>query len=82
MLFRSNVLTVQEGVCGWKFKNCEIWDVFIYCARMDREMNKWMAPFDSGHQICLEIIFDGILTALGGCCSRRDGFGNILGGLF
>ena len=69
----NDVLTVQEGVCGWRFKNREIWDVFNYCARMDRDMNRWMAPFDSGHQIRLEIIFNGILTALGSCCSRGNG---------
>jgi len=49
---------------------------------MDRDMDKWMAPFDSGHQIGLEIIFIGILTALGSCCTRGDGCGNILGGVF
>ena len=79
----NDALTVEEGVCGWRFKNREIWDVFNYCARMDRDMNRWMAPpFDSGHQIRLEIIFNGILTALGSCCSHGDGCGNILGGLF
>src|SRR5436190_22696832 len=78
----NDALTVDEGVCGWRFKNREIWDVFNYCARMDRDMNRWMAPFDSGHQIRLEIIFNGILTALGSCCSHGDGCGNILGGVF
>ena len=76
----NDVLTLEEGVCGWRFKNWEIWDVFNYFARMDRDMDKWMAPFDSGHQIRLEIIFNGILTALGSCCSHGDGCGNILGG--
>ena len=78
----NDVLTVEEGVCGWRFKNYDIWDVFNYCVRIDRDMDKWMAPFDSGHQIRLEIIFIGILTALGSCCSHGDGCGNILGGLF
>src|SRR5436190_586579 len=78
----KDVLTVDEGVCGWIFKNREIWNGFNYCARMDRDMDKWMAPFNSGHQICLEIIFNGILTALGSCCSHGDGCSNILGGLF
>jgi len=45
-------------------------------------MDKWMAPLDSGHQIRLEIIFNGILTALRSCCSHGDGCGNILGGVF
>ena len=78
----NDALTVEEGVCGWRFKNREIWDVFNYCVRMDRDMNRWMAPFDSGHQIRVEINFNGILTALGSCCSHGDGCGNILGGLF
>ena len=78
----KDVLTIDGGVCGWRCKNCDIWDVFNYCARMDRDMDKWMALFDSGHQICLEMIFNGILTALGSCCSHGDGCGNILGGVF
>src|SRR5205814_1729311 len=57
----KDVLTVDEGVSGWMFKNCEIWNGFNYCVRMDRDMDKLMAPFDSGHQICLETIFNGIL---------------------
>ena len=34
-----------------------------------------MAPLDSAHQIGLEIIFIGILTALRRCCSGGDVIG-------
>jgi hypothetical protein len=31
-----------------------------------------MVPLDSAHQIDIEIIFYGILTAFGSCCSDKD----------
>ena len=41
---------------GQRFKNCEIWYIFNYCERIDRDMDKQMVLLDSGHQIDLEII--------------------------
>src|SRR5436309_15648860 len=64
----KDVLTVDEGVCGWIFKNREIWNGFNYSARMNRDMDKWMAAFNSGHQICVDIIFNGVLTVHESCC--------------
>ena len=49
--------------------------VFKYCERTDRETDKQMAPLDSAHHISLEIIFNGILTALGRCYLGGDGMG-------
>ena len=41
-----------------------------------------MVPLDSAHQIGLEIILNGILTAFGRCCSGEDVSCHILGGVF
>ena len=38
-----------------------------------------MVPLDSAHQIGLEIILNGILTAFERCCSSGDGSEHILG---
>jgi len=45
----KEVLVADEGCSGWRFKNCDIWYIFYYCKRTDRDMDKWMVPLDSGH---------------------------------
>src|SRR5438552_1017433 len=47
----NDVLTVEEGVCGWRFKNCDIWDVFNYCERTSAYTYKWTNPLDPADQI-------------------------------
>ena len=49
----GSVLTVDQGVCRWRFKNREIGDVFNYCGRTRRDTAKRIAPFDSACQIGL-----------------------------
>jgi len=56
--------------------------IFHYCERTDRDTEKRMTPLDSARQIGLEIILNGILTALGGCCLGKDVSYHILGGVF
>ena len=78
----KEVLIADEGCSGQRFKNCEMWYVFNYCERTDRDMDKQMLPLDSAHQIGLEIILNGILTTFGRCCSGEDVSCDILGGVF
>ena len=53
----KEVLTVDEGVCRWRFENCEIGCVLNYCGTTSEVTEKWMVPVDSAHQIGLETIF-------------------------
>ena len=78
----KEVLIPDKGVCRWRFKTREIWYILNYCERTDRDTDKRMVPLDSGHQIGLEIILNGILTAFGRCCSGEDVSCHILGGVF
>ena len=47
-----------KGVCGWRFKNCEIWDVFNYYGTTIEDMGKQIVALDSGHKIGPQIIFN------------------------
>src|SRR5436190_17088169 len=78
----KNVFITDEGCGGRRFKVWEIWSVFDYCERTDRDTDKWMVPLDLSHQIGLEIILNRILTTFGRCCSGEDVSCNILGGVF
>ena len=64
-----------EDICGHGYKNCEFRYVFNYCERTDRGTDKWTIPLDSGHQIDLEIILNGILTTCGKCSLGRCDIG-------
>ena len=55
----GGVLTVDQGVCRWRFKNREIGDVFNYCGRTRRDAAKRATALDSAHQI-------GLCTSLEG----------------
>ena len=68
----KDVLTVDEGVCRWRFKICGIWDVFAYCQRPNGVTAKWTPPFDSAHRIGLSTRSEGVLTVDEGVC--RWGF--------
>ena len=78
----KEVLIPDEGYSGWKFKNCKIWYIFNYCEKTDRDMDKQMVQLDSAHQISVEIIFDGFLTAFRRCYSGKDGSCHMFGGAF
>ena len=61
------VSTPDEGVFGWRFKSRQIWYVFNYFGTTSEDTGKWMEPLDSGHQINVEIILNGILTVFEKC---------------
>ena len=58
------------------------WYIFNYCERRGRDMDKQMVLLDSAHQISIEIIFNGILTAFRRCFSGKDVSCHIFGGVF
>src|SRR5205814_2341588 len=58
----KDVLTVDEGVCGWMFKNGKIGHVFEYGATPSGDMLKRMAPVDSAHEIGLATLLIDVLT--------------------
>ncbi len=62
------VLTVDEGACGWRFKNHRIGHVFDYPGRRSRETAKRMGRLDSARQIGLCTIWRGVLTEDEGVC--------------
>src|SRR5205814_704390 len=64
----KDVLTVEEGVCGWRFKNCEIWDVFNYYERTSIRMAKRTTPLYSAHRIRASTLSKDVLTVDGGVC--------------
>ena len=63
-----DVLTVDQGVCRWRFKNCEIWYVFNYGARIRGGIVKRMVRLDSAHQIGVVTLSRKVLTVHEGVC--------------
>ena len=45
----KDVLTVDEGVCGWMFKNGKIGHVFHHISRTRARTAKRTSPSDSAH---------------------------------
>ena len=72
----------MEGIGGHGCLNCDIRHVLDYSGTTITDTGLWIAPLDLAYQIGLEIILNGILTALGRCCSGGDGSCHILGGVF
>ena len=70
------------GIRGHGYLNCDIRHVFDYSGTTIRDTGLGIAPLDSAYQIGLEIILNGILTALGRRGSGGDGSWHILGGVF
>src|SRR5437667_7264854 len=62
------ILTVDEGACGWRFKNPRIGNVFDYPGRRSRDTAKRMVQLDSARQIGLCTIWRGVLTEDEGVC--------------
>ena len=62
---RTGDSMAENGFCGQENWNCDIRKVYDYCERTDRGTDREMVPLDSAHQIGLEIIYNGILTAFG-----------------
>src|SRR5438552_1750561 len=62
------VLNIDEGACGWRFKNRRIGNIFHYPGRRSRDTAKRMIRLDSARQIGLCTIWRGVLTQDEGVC--------------
>src|SRR5947199_9789448 len=58
----KDVLTVDEGVSGWRLKNRQIGHGFDYCSRINTHTYKLITALNSGYQIGVYIISNDILT--------------------
>src|SRR5438046_851238 len=67
----KDVLTVEEGVSGWGFKNGRIGNVFASASRSSGHTVKWRAALDSAHRIGVFTLSRGVLTVDEGACGRR-----------
>ena len=67
----KDVLTVDEGVCGWIFKNREIGHVFDYSSTARPRTSKWRTALKSAHQIGPSALSKDVLNADEGVCGWR-----------
>src|SRR5204863_242822 len=58
----KDVLTVDEGVCGWMFKNREIGHVFDYSSTARTRTSKRRTGLKSARQIGVSTISKDVLT--------------------
>src|SRR5437762_8191553 len=64
----KDVLTVDEGVCGWIFKNREIRYVFHYSSTARPRASKRRTAMKSARQIGVSTISKDVLTVDEGVC--------------
>src|SRR5437762_2875883 len=64
----KDVLTVDEGVCGWMFKNSKIGHVFDYSSTVTPRTSKRRTAMKSPHQIGVSTISKDVLTVDEGVC--------------
>src|SRR5947207_12133602 len=64
----KDVLTVDEGVCGWMFKNREIGHVFDYSSTARPRASKRRTALKSARQIGVSTISKDVLTVDEGVC--------------
>src|SRR5947208_9124731 len=64
----KDVLTVDEGVCGWMFKNREIGHVFDYSSTARPGTCKRRMALKSARQIGVSTISKNVLTVDEGVC--------------
>src|SRR5438552_3019764 len=67
----KDVLTVEEGVSGWGFKNGRIGNVFASASRPSGPTAKRTPPLDSARRIGVSTLSRGVLTVDEGACGRR-----------
>ena len=67
----NDVLTVEEGVCGWMFKNSKIGHVFHHISRTRARTAKWTTPSDSAHRIGALTLLNDVLTVEEVVCAWR-----------
>jgi len=58
----KDVLTVEEGVYGWRFKNRKIGHVFRHISTTRVRTAKRTTPSDSAHRIGLTTLLTDVLT--------------------
>ena len=64
----KDVLTVEEGVYGWRFKNRKIGHVFRHTSITKASTSKWTSSSDSAHQIGPDTLSKDFLTVDEGVC--------------
>jgi len=64
--FSRQVLTIDQGVCRWGFKNRDLRNVFASTLGTSRDTGKRMVPLDSAHQIDLSTFFGDIPSGVRG----------------
>ena len=64
----EEVLIVEEGVCGWRFKNREIGHVSCYISTTWPRTSKQITPSDLAHRIGVSTISKDVLTVDEGVC--------------
>ena len=62
------LLTVDQSVCRWNFKNCDLRNVFASVLATSRDMAKRTPPFDSAHKIGVSTFSREVLTVHQGVC--------------
>jgi len=67
----KDVLTVDEGVCGWMFKNGKIGHVFHHISRTRARTAKRTTPSDSAHRIGPFTLLNDVLTVEEVVCAWR-----------
>ena len=78
----KGVLTVDQGVCGWMFKNREIGHVFDHISISKACTSKRIFPSDSAHRIRVSTLSKGVLTvdeALCGWMFKNRGIEHVFG---
>src|SRR5438552_11584082 len=65
------VLTVDEGVSRWGFKNGRIGNVFASASRTSRDTAKRMVVLGSAHRIGVSTLSRGVLNVDEGVCGSR-----------
>src|SRR5205814_1442503 len=63
-----DVLTVDEGVSGWRFKNRQIGHVVHYSSTTRPRTSKWRTALKSARQIGVSTILKDVLTVDEGVC--------------
>src|SRR5437773_1356662 len=64
----KDVLTVEEGVYGWRFKIRKIGHVFRHTSITKARTSKWTSSSDSAHQIGPDTLSKDFLTVDEGVC--------------
>jgi len=64
----KDVLTVEEGVYGWRFKNRKIGHVFHHISTHRARTSKRSSTSDSAHRIGLSTRLNNVLTVEEGVC--------------